>query len=93
MGEAKRRGTREERAAQAVERDRLERIEQERLRVEAHRARHERLKAKKFAEIKERIETRHLKIKIKPRHPESFRQRRRHAGLMLPMMLAACVIT
>jgi hypothetical protein len=80
MGEARRRGTREQRYAESVERNRLEWIERE-------RQASERRKWIKFRRIKHEIETRHLRDW--PTSVLQSRQRRR--PLTTAMILAMCV--
>lgn len=80
MGDARKRGTREERIAQARERQRIERMEREEARQRAERERQERETARLFAkaqrEAKEReayeLACKHAEILGEPLPPDPF---------------------
>lgn len=93
MGEARRRGSREQRAAEAIERQRLADIEAERERIEGIRRRREHERTRKFMEVKERIETRHLWRRPKPRqHRPSPRRMVSGLGMSFGMMAATAMM-
>lgn len=84
MGQARLRGTREERVAQAAERARREELEaRERRRLIAQRERE-----RQFAIVKDRIESRHLTKAVTRYAPRRSAGSQRRVSLLIPMILA-----
>lgn len=78
MGEARRRGSRDQRAAEAVERQRLADIA-------AYKAEVERRKWIKFRRIKHEIETRHLRDWAPPKRQRPRRSPLHNVALMVAL--------